>query len=89
MAPELLQSLSVLFMQLQIPQADIGATLSLTQAMVQPVNPNTVDIVLDIDLFNESNVDIGRVLEIVSEIRGKKNHVFESCITDRLRELIS
>lgn len=88
-APELPQSLSGFFMQLQIPQADIGATLSLTQAMVQPVNPNTVAIVLDIDLFNESNVDIGRVWEIVSEMRDKKNHVFESCITDRLRELIS
>ena len=74
-------------MQVQIPQSDIGTTLSLTQAMVQSVNPNTVAIV-DIDLFNEAPVDIGRVWEIISEMRDRKNDVFEACITDRLRELI-
>lgn len=75
-------------MQVQIPQADIGTKLSLTQAMVQLVNLNTVAIVLDIDLFNESPVDSGRVCGSISEMRYTKNDVFEACITDRLRELI-
>lgn len=77
-------------MQAAIDQSDIDSTLIITQALLPSVKPNTVSILLDFDLFNESlrepEKDIWILLE---QMRARKNHFFEIAITDKTRELIS
>lgn len=88
---DLPQQLAGFFMQLQVPQEDIDAMLVINEAMVPPPSPGLVSIVLDIDVFRqglklESSDDVWDVLEV---LRLRKNLVFEGCITNNARELIS
>jgi uncharacterized protein (TIGR04255 family) len=88
---DLTQQLAGFFMQIQIPQDDIGAMLILNEAMVPPSGPNVVSVVLDIDVFKqglklESDDEVWNTMEA---LRLRKNLVFEGCITNNTRELIS
>lgn len=88
-SPDLPQSLNGYFMQLQIPQEDIQAMVILNQAIIPPSNPDVTSILLDIDVSKESYLlledDFWEDLEI---LHTKLDSVFESCITDKVRELI-
>ena len=88
-SPDLPQSLNGYFMQLQIPQEDIQAMVILNQAIIPPSNPDVTSILLDIDVSKESYLlledDFWEDLEI---LHTKLDLVFESCITDKVRELI-
>ena len=77
-------------MQLNIPQPDIDAMLTLNQAQVAPAQPNTTALVLDIDLYREKNIpqDEEAIWELFANLRHRKNKIFEMCITDVARELI-
>jgi uncharacterized protein (TIGR04255 family) len=91
LSSDLDQRLAGFFMQVQIPQPDIGAMLLLNQAMVPPPNPQTVSIILDIDIVKQglkvlSNDEVWDIMEV---LRVRKNLVFEACITNMTRELIS
>jgi uncharacterized protein (TIGR04255 family) len=86
---DLPQGLSGYFLQLQIPQADLAATLVLNQALVPPPTSDLVSILLDLDLFRELDIpnkeaEIWDILEQMHEI---KNKAFEACITELTREL--
>jgi uncharacterized protein (TIGR04255 family) len=88
---DLSQQLAGFFLQVQIPQEDLGAMLVLNEAMVPPSGPGVVSVVLDIDVFKqglkiESDDEIWSVLEA---LRLRKNLIFEGCITNNTRELIS
>lgn len=88
---DLNQQLAGFFLQVQIPQEDIGAMLILNEAIVPPSEPDVVSIVLDIDVFKaglklDSDDEIWNVLE---EFRLRKNLVFEGSITNKMREVIS
>ena len=87
-SPELPQALSGFFMQLQFPQTDFGGLLILTQTAVPPPSPATNSVVLDLDVFKESEMasdeEVWGVLEV---LRNRKNEFFEGCITDRTRAL--
>jgi uncharacterized protein (TIGR04255 family) len=88
---DLSQQLTGFFMQVQIPQADIGAMLLLNEAMVPPTTPDVVSLVLDIDVFKqglklESDEEVWNAMEA---LRSRKNLIFEACITNNTRELIS
>ncbi len=86
---DLSQELSGYFMQLQIPQEDIQATIVLNQAIIPPSNPNVISILLDIDVFKENNLFLeGDLWECLEVLHTKLDSVFESCITDAVRELI-
>jgi uncharacterized protein (TIGR04255 family) len=79
------------FLQVQIPQEDLGGMLILNGAMVPPSGPEVTSVVLDIDVFRqglklESDDEVWAVLEA---FRLRKNLVFEACITNNTRELIS
>jgi len=85
------QLLAGFFMQVQIPQNDLGAMLILNESIVPPSRPDVVSVVLDIDLMKpnlriESNYELWDILDA---LRLRKNLIFESCITNRTRELIS
>jgi uncharacterized protein (TIGR04255 family) len=88
-SPELPQGLSGFLMQLQIPQLERDTVLVLTEALARPSKPDTASVILDIDLFREradysSDEDVWGLLEA---FRDRKNEVFESCITDKARQL--
>jgi len=88
---DLTQQLAGFFMQVRIPQEDLGAMLILNESMVPPSGPNAVSVVLDIDVFKqglklESDDEVWNTME---EFRLRKNLIFEGCITNNTRELIS
>ncbi len=90
-SPDMTQGLSGYFMQLQLPQADLDALLVLNQTLIPPPEPSIVSVVLDFDLFCKDNVpnedqDIWKRFEV---LRKRKNKVFEACITDKTRRLIT
>ncbi|MBD1923548.1 TIGR04255 family protein [Microcoleus sp. FACHB-831] len=88
---DLPQGLSGYFMQLQIPQVDLTAMLLLNQAIIPPQNPNVVSVLLDIDLFRDSDFpsEEKALWEILEQLHIRTDQVFEACITDRTRELIN
>ena len=88
---DLAQQLAGFFLQVQIPQEDLGAMLIVNEAMVPPSGPDVASVVLDIDVFKqglrlESDDDVWNTMDA---LRLRKNLVFESCITNNTRELIS
>jgi uncharacterized protein (TIGR04255 family) len=90
-SPDLEQGLSTFFMRLEQPQADIGAHLVLTEAMIPTTAMDICPVVLDIDVFGQglklsADKEVWDLLEL---LRDRKNDVFESCITDATRSLIS
>ena len=88
---DLPQLVAGFFMQVQIPQEDLGAMLVLNEAIVPPSVPDVVSVVLDIDVFKqglklESDDDVWNIMDT---LRLRKNLIFEGCITNNTRELIS
>jgi uncharacterized protein (TIGR04255 family) len=88
---DLPQQLAGFFLQVQIPQEDLGAMLIVNEAMVPPSGPDVASVVLDIDVFKqglrlESDDDVWNTMEA---LRLRKNLIFEGCITNNTRELIS
>jgi uncharacterized protein (TIGR04255 family) len=84
------QGLSGYFMQLQVPQENPGGMLILNEAIVPPSNPDVVSVLLDIELSQMGNLRNNEVeiWDCLEKLRTRKNQVFESCITDKTRELI-
>lgn len=76
------------FLQLQIPQED--CMLVVSEALVPPVQPGTVAIILDFDLFREQiwKSDDSALWEYLEKLRTLKNVAFEASITNKMRELI-
>ncbi|MFG3714887.1 TIGR04255 family protein [Micromonospora sp. NPDC047730] len=67
---------------------------SITQATIQASRPGVAAILLDIDVWRDHQFDIGatsdeELPEALEELRRVKNSLFEGCITNRLREMIS
>jgi uncharacterized protein (TIGR04255 family) len=82
------------FMNLVIPQPDIQSVLSLTQARAIASTPQTVSLILDIDLFSARSenpwdaVQDESVWEFFEQLHTRKNIVFEESITEKTKELI-
>ena len=89
-SPAMTQDITNCFMQLELPQDDLGAVLQLTEAVIPPVKPDTLSVVLDIDLYREQDTpcDEKEIWEFFERLRTRKNEIFEACITDRTRKLI-
>ncbi|MGA3041733.1 MAG: TIGR04255 family protein [Bryobacteraceae bacterium] len=88
-APELPQQLDAYFIRLQMRLSSLKGNLIITQTAVQPPSPLTVSTLLDIDaVVSGVPVDAATAWEIVDDLRAEKNLAFESCITDRVRDLI-
>jgi uncharacterized protein (TIGR04255 family) len=86
------QDVNGMLLQLQMPQADIGAVAVINLALAQPELPNHMTVVLDIDLvvgqadaIPSGSPDIWTALD---RARNRKNDLFESFITDETRKLI-
>ena len=89
-SPGMSQGLSGYFMQLQLPQVDLNAMLVLNQALIPPPAPKIVSVLLDIDLYSDSDLpsDDQGLWERFEAFHDRKNKVFEASITDRVRRLI-
>ena len=89
-SPDMQQELAGAFLQLQLPQKDIGCMAVLNEAVLQ-ASASTVPVILDIDVFDESQeYDVGdKIWAKLDEFRWRKNQIFEACITDKVRNLIS
>ena len=90
LSPDLPQGLSGYFMQLQLPMPDLQGACVINQTIIEPpAKPDTVSVVLDIDVFRTSGVavDEAQLWEQLEQLRNEKNRVFEACITDDARSL--
>ena len=65
--------------------------LALNTATVAPPLIGFVSLALDLDVFREANLPQrdDDLWDIVNRMRGHKNRIFESCITDRARTLFN
>lgn len=85
------QNMSAFFMQIQMPQSDLGPDV-IAAINFTPVASNrehNTSILLDIDVFALRNLSTSsdEVFNLLDVIRTRKNNLFEACITDRTREL--
>jgi uncharacterized protein (TIGR04255 family) len=90
LSSDLPQGLSGYFMQLQLPMPDLQGACVINQTIIEPpAKPDTVAVVLDIDVFRTSGVatDETQLWEQLEQLRHEKNRVFESCITNEARGL--
>lgn len=82
------------FMQLQLWQEDLHCWLVVNEGTAPPLDPGTVSILLDFDLFQERFEEPWRadedaaVWEFLEQLRVRKNEVFEASITEEMRRLI-
>lgn len=90
-APALPQALSNFIMRIEIPQEDIQGMLLLTETLVPLEKEDALGFILDIDLFRDQDVpqEEEALWTLFERLRRRKNEVFEACITNRTRELIS
>lgn len=86
--PESIGRISGLMMQVHVPQPDItGKSLAfVTLASEEARDPGSQPLILDLDVFTEcalgSADDIWSILEALRE---KKNFLFESCLTEKMK----
>ena len=90
-SPDLPQRLMSFFMQLRIPQDDLETQALINQTAMPPPRDGIVAILLDIDLFRESDLpkDETGLWNLFEKLHVRKNEVFEACITDKTRELFN
>jgi len=89
--PQELRDFGPFVMSLNLAQPDLKGTLVINEASARPQKPDTLSIILDIDLFVERPdlVDEESLWKLLQQLRERKNLYFEACITDKTRELIS
>jgi len=90
-SPDLPQMLQSYLMRLILSHPESGGTAVIQQALVNPPNPDTTSVILDIDLFREQEIPQGEeeIWDLFEQLRDGKNQIFRACITDKTEELIS
>jgi len=84
------QSIAGFFMQILLPLEDVKSSVTIVETIVEPPQRGIVVVVLDLDLFRteelpESDEELWKLFEV---LRVKKNVVFDTCITEKTKELI-
>ena len=84
------QQVAAFAMQLMLPQPDLQGTMAAVRiAVVDPPNPKTVSVVLDIDVQRSgSDVGLSSLQNELDLLHDRENLIFECSITDRVREKI-
>lgn len=76
-------------MQVQVPMRHVDdASIAILQLYGAPPTPNQASIMLDIDFIIQKVIPIEEVFENLNVLGDAKDEIFESCITDAVRELI-
>lgn len=91
LSSDLPQVIMQYFMQLVIPKEEIQAVAVINQALVPPPNPDTTSVLLDIDLYRETDVptEEDQIWNLFEELRDGKNQLFKACLTPEAERLIS
>jgi len=78
-------------MSLRMPQVDLKGWMVINEALGLNRIPETVPIILDLELFIENPLisDDDALWMLLERMRERKNLYFECCITEKTRELIS
>jgi uncharacterized protein (TIGR04255 family) len=79
------------YVRLVMPQKDIAAKLTLTEALLPPQGSH-IGVILDVDLYRENvtlDVRSDEIWAILDSFRERKNRYFEASITDASRELFA
>jgi uncharacterized protein (TIGR04255 family) len=87
--PGLPQALDGFFLQLQLPVHEIRSKLLINETIIESPTPEKVGVVLDIDLFRTEDLpqEETAIWQLFESLRLRKDEFFESCITDKAREL--
>jgi uncharacterized protein (TIGR04255 family) len=94
-SPYLPQLTSRYFLQVVVPLLNFDSTATITSTMVPPPSEEHTSLILDIDAWREVDISFAtsvgeeRLREALNELHDAKNYVFEACITDATRGLIS
>jgi uncharacterized protein (TIGR04255 family) len=94
-SPYLPQVTASYFVQVVVPLLSFDASATITSTVLPPSSPDMTSLILDIDTWRlldislESNTEGERLREVLNDLRSAKNFVFEACITDATRGLIS
>jgi uncharacterized protein (TIGR04255 family) len=94
--PRLLQDLpqqvTGYFMQLQLPQEDLGSNWhAIVNTGIGPaVNPANMNLLLDIDVYVQESLPatLESIAAVLAKLRDRKNKIFEAAITPKTREMI-
>jgi uncharacterized protein (TIGR04255 family) len=77
-------------LQLQIPMKHIDdASIAILQVYGAPPVPNQHSIMLDIDFIIQKPISLDDVFKNLNKLGDAKDDIFEACITDAVRKLIS
>jgi uncharacterized protein (TIGR04255 family) len=89
--PPELRDFGPFLMNLRMLQPDLNGVMVINEGNTLPKTPDTVPIVLDLDLFveNPSVTNEQELWALFDKLRARKNLYFEACITDKTRELIA
>ena len=91
-APGIHQELSSYMMTLTLPQPDLpNTTITLRQATVEAPSPDVASVVFDIDVSRTmpTSPASDQIWSAFERLHERQNQIFELCITDRTRGLIS
>ena len=78
------------FLRFNLPLDEISAVAAISEAMASAQEPGSCGVILDIDLYRTEDLPDGIGLwPLFETLRVWKNKVFEACITDHARELIT
>jgi uncharacterized protein (TIGR04255 family) len=94
-SPYLPQLTARYFLQVVVPILSFDASATITSTIVAPPNEESTSLILDIDTWREFDISLegdagdDRIREALADLRKAKNYVFEACITDATRGLIS
>ncbi len=90
--PQLTQSY---FLQVVVPLSHFDAAATITSTIVPPSSASETSLILDIDTWRMVEISPSgtasdeSISQILGTLREAKNYVFEACITDATRGLIS
>lgn len=87
-SPDANQTLGALFMRLVIPYPDQSCLVNATLASTAQSRPDSIPLVLDLDVVWDAEVpqDDDSIWDTLQQIHDCENQVFESFITDAMRE---
>ena len=94
-SPYLPQIIAGYFLQIVVPLPRFDASATIVSTIVPPPSEYTSSLILDIDTWRDVDITLASsagyegLRDQVEVLREAKNYVFEACITDATRGLIS
>ena len=82
--PDLPQEISSFLTRVVFHESKLGLAATITQALEQGLDPNSVTVILDIDAYKTGEFDPhgAEIAEVLEALHGFKNRVFFSSLTE-------